>query len=80
MVISLPGCLSTEILQNLLKKVDCIRNHLCCAPDRISRGDIFVGSLYEDDLSMGMFCGIVPHRAEMFAGFLRACDVLQYLA
>ena len=65
--------------QNLLKKVDCIRNHLRCAPDRISRGDIFVGSTYEDDLSMGMFFGIMPHRTEMFADFFRAWGALQYL-
>jgi hypothetical protein len=79
MVLSLSGFLSTEILQNLLKKVDCIRNHLRCAPDRISRGDIFVGGTYEDDLSMGMFFGIMPHRTEMFADFFRAWGALQYL-
>ena len=55
MVLSLSGFLSTEILQNLLNKVDCIRNHLRCAPDRISRGDIFVGGTYEDDCPWGCF-------------------------
>lgn len=43
---------------------------------RISRGDIFVGGTYEDDLSMGMFFGIMPHRTEMFADFFRAWGAL----
>ena len=46
----------------------------------VSRGDIFIGSLYEYDLSMEMFFDIMSHRPELFAGFLEpvtGCNILR---
>jgi len=47
-----------------------MQTHSWYAPDEVSRGDIFIGSLDEYDLSIGMFFDIMPHRSEIFAGFL----------
>jgi hypothetical protein len=47
-----------------------MQNYLPCAPDEVSRGDIFIGSLYEYDLSMGMLFDIMSHRPEIFTSFL----------
>jgi hypothetical protein len=46
----------------------------------VSQCDIFVGSMYEYDLSLKRFFGIMSPRSEIFVGFLRAGDALQYLA
>jgi hypothetical protein len=53
-----------------------MQTHSWYAPDEVSRGDIFIGSLDEYDLSIGMFFDIMPHRSEIFAGFFRACYAL----
>ena len=57
-----------------------MQNHLRCAPDEVARGDIFIESVYEYDLSMGMFFDIMSHRSEIFAGFLEPvlrCNLLR---
>jgi len=63
-------------LRTFLYKVDYMQTHSWYAPDEVSRGDIFIGSLDEYDLSIGMFFDIMPHRSEIFAGFFRACYAL----
>jgi hypothetical protein len=73
MVISLSGCFSAEILQNLLIKGGLYLNE-------VSGGDLFSGSLYEYDLSMGTLFDIMSHRPEIFAGFLEPvmrCNILR---
>ena len=57
-----------------------MQNHLRCAPDEVARGDIFIESVYEYDLSMMFFFDIMSHRSEIFAGFLEPvlrCNLLR---